>query len=144
MESFFKEYADLSSWLGLFISTAGMLLTIWTLVTAQGIKAKLMRRFQLPPMIKDIQDGLTELGALLSETNVNSQSLKVLISRLSVTLENAHKKTKGEKVAAALMLTKNLLKLDVLVRHHGDKFILEMTGAREELLLENRDDPWNI
>ena len=38
---------------------------------------------------------------------------------------------------------KNLLKLDVLDKHHGNKFILEMTGAHEELSLEKRDDQWN-
>ena len=101
-----------------------------------------MRRFQLPQMIKDIQDGLSQLSAVLSAANFQSQDLKVLISRLSVTLENAHRKTKGAKVAEAMKQAKNLLKLDVLEKHHGNKFILEMTSAHEELSLEKRDDQW--
>ena len=144
MPSFIHNYAELSSWLGLIVSIAGMVLTIFTLVTAQGIKAKLMRRMQLPQMIKDLQDGLTQLSGVLSDTSFNSQALKEIISRLSVTLENTHKKTGGVKVASAMKRAEELLKLDDLTSSHGDNFILEMTRAHQELLLEKRDDPWNI
>jgi translation initiation factor 2B subunit (eIF-2B alpha/beta/delta family) len=144
MSTFIHAYADLSSWLGLVISAVGMLLTIWTLVTARGIKAKLMRRFQLPELIKEIQNGLTELGLLLVEAKPDSHSLKVLIRRVSVTLRNAHNKTKGAEIAKALSRAHELLNREALTKMDGNRFYLEMTGAHQELCLEKKDDEWNI
>jgi hypothetical protein len=144
MPTFVHDYADLVSWIGLVVSIVGMLLTIWTLVTAQGIKAKLMRRFQLPQLVRDLQDGLTDLNRILSAATLDSQALKEIISRLFVTLESAQRKAKRQKVAEAASKAKILLSLTPLTREHGNAFILEMTRAHQEVILEYRDDPWNI
>ena len=143
-DGFLHAYADLASWLGLAVSVVGIGFTIWTLIIAFGIKAKLMRRFQLPELIKEIQDGLTELSKILTDATFDAQALRVVIRRLSVTLKNTHKKTKGAEVAKALEQANVLLAAQNLTKSNGSSFYLEMTGAHQELFLEKRDDQWNI
>jgi hypothetical protein len=143
MGGFFHNNSDLCSWLGLLISVVSTSLTVWTLRTARDIRTRILRRTQVPDLIKSLEKDLSELNALLLPSSIDQNAVRRLIRKSSVTIKSAHAKVKSPETRRALKMAKKVLKKDILTKDDGENFYTELTAVHEDLRLIKIDDDWD-
>ena len=131
---------------GVVASTAGVIVTVFTLRGVRTINATLLRRKRLPELLKSLKSRMTDLNndLLNKETTLESASTLDLLGRIRSDLVSAHQKSKEPDIKMAIKTVKSLQKKKKDANQSLEDFYGQLGGV--VALLENlvKDDKWEI